>query len=78
LAGFAVEYTDSLLVECPSVFERIADADDAEFSEFAERAQEMEDHTLLSRPVEMQFIEDSDVYEVIGREALIAWALEVV
>src|SRR5918997_7188285 len=73
-----VEYLYGVSVELLGFLVAVADADGAELAVLREGADEVEDDALLAGGIEVEAVVDGDVYEVVGGEALVVGALEVV
>src|SRR5919112_736802 len=74
----AVQNRDGVPVVLLGGLVAVADAHGADLAVLGERPDEVENDPLLGRAVEVEAVIDGDIYEVVGGQALVCGALEVV
>src|SRR5215212_1905210 len=78
LFRLAVQDGDGVPVVILGALVAVADADGAYLAVLGEGADEVEDHALLGRAVEVEAVVHGDVDQVVGGQALVVGTLEVV
>src|SRR5215211_4540582 len=74
----AVKDRDGFPVVLQGVLVAVSDADGADLTVLGERSDEVENDPLLGCAVEVQAVVDGDIDEVVGGQAFVSGALEVV
>src|ERR671913_2319948 len=74
----AVQDRHGIPIEHQGVLVAVADADGADLAVLGERPDEVEDYPLLGGAVEVEAVVDGYIHQVVGGQALVRGALEVI